>query len=150
MRRWPQFLLVVLISLACVLGSVAREKVEPVSVLMPASFADATAPLVRSFNRSHPGINLTVTRGPLSTESVSDLAISSLLLADSPYDLLLMDVTWTQSTQPRVGLNRSRVGWVAMPSLTWLRERSLATLSPATSGAIRLWPTWGCSTGAPI
>ena len=67
----------------------------PVSVLMPASFADASAPLVREFNASHPGIRLEVTRGPLDTESVSDLAISSLLLGSSPFDLLLMDVTWT-------------------------------------------------------
>jgi len=48
----------------------------PVSVLMPASFADASAPLVREFNASHPHIRLEVTRGPLDTESVSDLAIT--------------------------------------------------------------------------
>ena len=33
--------------------------------------ADASAPLVREFNASHPGIRLEVTRGPLDTESVS-------------------------------------------------------------------------------
>ena len=121
MRRWPQLLLVLLISLACALGSVARAKVEPVSVLMPASFADATAPLVRAFNRSHPGINLTVTRGPLSTESVSDLAISSLLLGDSPYDLLLMDVTWT----PKY----AAAGWLE-PLEGWLGSDALAEMAP--------------------
>ncbi|MEB3264305.1 MAG: ABC transporter substrate-binding protein [Synechococcus sp.] len=66
-----------------------------VNVLMPAPFADATATTVRAFNRSHPELQLVVTRGPFETEAVSDLAISSLLLGDSPYDLLLMDVTWT-------------------------------------------------------
>jgi multiple sugar transport system substrate-binding protein len=66
-----------------------------VSVLMPASFADATAPLVAAFNRDHRDVQIAVTRGPLDTEALSDLAISSLLLGDTPYDLLLMDVTWT-------------------------------------------------------
>jgi multiple sugar transport system substrate-binding protein len=66
-----------------------------VSVLMPAPFADATAPLVSRFNREHRDLQIAVTRGPLDTEALSDLAISSLLLGDTPYDLLLMDVTWT-------------------------------------------------------
>lgn len=66
-----------------------------VSVLMPAPFADATAPLVAGFNRTHRDLQIAVTRGPLDTEALSDLAISSLLLGDTPYDLLLMDVTWT-------------------------------------------------------
>ena len=66
-----------------------------VSVLMPAPFADATAPLVSRFNREHRDLHIAVTRGPLDTEALSDLAISSLLLGDTPYDLLLMDVTWT-------------------------------------------------------
>ena len=69
--------------------------VERVSVLMPAPFADATADLVGEFNRSHPQLQIAVSRGPLDTEALSDLAISSLLLGDAPYDLLLMDVTWT-------------------------------------------------------
>ena len=68
---------------------------ERVSVLMPAPFADATADLVGEFNRSHPQLQIAVSRGPLDTEALSDLAISSLLLGDAPYDLLLMDVTWT-------------------------------------------------------
>ena len=66
-----------------------------VSVLMPAPFADATAPLVAGFNREHREVQIAVTRGPLDTEALSDLTISSLLLGDTPYDLLLMDVTWT-------------------------------------------------------
>jgi multiple sugar transport system substrate-binding protein len=51
--------------------------------------------LVEAFNREHrETIHLEVIRGPLETESISDLAISSLLLGDSPFDALLMDVTW--------------------------------------------------------
>ena len=93
----------------------------PVSVLMPASFADASAPLVREFNASHPGIRLEVTRGPLDTESVSDLAISSLLLGSSPYDLLLMDVTWTPKYVA--------VGWLE-PLEGWLGDDAMASIAP--------------------
>ncbi len=73
----------------------ARPRPVEVSVLMPAPFADATAPLVAAFNRTHREVQIAVTRGPLDTEALSDLAISSLLLGDTPYDLLVMDVTWT-------------------------------------------------------
>lgn len=73
----------------------ATPKPPRISVLMPAPFADATAPLVADFNRQHRDLQIAITRGPLDTEALSDLAISSLLLGDSPYDLLLMDVTWT-------------------------------------------------------
>ena len=66
-----------------------------VRVLMPAPFADATAAPVRQFNASHPGLRLEVVRGPLDSEVLSDLAVSSLLLGDTPYDLLLVDQTWT-------------------------------------------------------
>ncbi|MFY8149455.1 MAG: ABC transporter substrate-binding protein [Prochlorococcaceae cyanobacterium] len=94
--RWLRALLLVAVLVAGGLlrPSWARPPVA-VNVLMPAPFADATAATVESFNRSHPGLRIQVTRGPFETESVSDLAISSLLLGDSPYDLLLMDVTWT-------------------------------------------------------
>jgi multiple sugar transport system substrate-binding protein len=93
----------------------------PVSVLMPASFADASAGLVREFNATHPHIRLEVTRGPLDTESVSDLAISSLLLGSSPYDLLLMDVTWTPKYVA--------AGWLE-PLEEWIGEDALAPLAP--------------------
>ncbi len=35
------------------------------------------------------------TRCPLDTEALADLASSSLLLGDTPFDVLLMDVSWT-------------------------------------------------------
>ncbi|MFM7313265.1 MAG: ABC transporter substrate-binding protein [Cyanobium sp.] len=66
-----------------------------VRVLMPSPFVDATAPLVAAFNRDHPDLRIEVARGPLDTEAMSDLAIGSLLLGSTPYDLLLMDVSWT-------------------------------------------------------
>jgi multiple sugar transport system substrate-binding protein len=66
-----------------------------VTVLMPAPFADATAEPVRQFNRDHPELAIEVVRGPLESEALSDLAVSSLLLGDTPYDLLLVDLTWT-------------------------------------------------------
>ncbi len=91
----------------------------PVRVLMPAPFAEATAPLVADFNRRQRAIRIQVTRGPFETEMVSDLAISSLLLGDSPYDLLLMDVTWTAKY--------ARAGWL-LPLDSWLGRDALEPL----------------------
>lgn len=115
-------------TLGCLLGSLllsvalwAKPAPEPVSILMPAPFADATAELVETFNREHPGIALSVTRGPLETEAVSDLAISSLLLGNSPYDVLLMDVTWT----PKY----AKAGWLE-PLEAWLGADALEDLAP--------------------
>ena len=76
-------------------GIVRAGSVETVSFLMPAPFAESTKDLVRQFNNEYRGkIHLHIIRGPLETESVSDLAISSLLLGKAPFDGLLMDVTW--------------------------------------------------------
>ncbi len=94
-----------------------------VRVLMPAPFADATADLVATFNRSHRDVRIAVTRGPFETDAVSDLAISSLLLGDSPYDLLLMDVTWTAKY--------AAAGWL-QPLDPWLGPDAL---EPLVSGA---------------
>ena len=117
-----------LVTLGCLLGSLllsvalwAKPAPEPVSILMPAPFADATAELVETFNREHPGIALSVTRGPLETEAVSDLAMSSLLLGNSPYDVLLMDVTWT----PKY----AKAGWLE-PLEAWLGADALEDLAP--------------------
>ncbi len=64
-------------------------------MLMPAPFEDSTRELIKQFNTiNKDSIKVVVTRGPRETESVSDLAISSLLLEKSPYDALLIDVTW--------------------------------------------------------
>ncbi|MFM7314062.1 MAG: extracellular solute-binding protein [Cyanobium sp.] len=92
-----------------------------VSVLMPAPFADATAPLVAAFNHEHRDLQIAVTRGPLDTEALSDLAISSLLLGDTPYDLLLMDVTWT----PKY----AAAGWLE-PLEPLLGDDALAGMAP--------------------
>ena len=118
-RRW--LLLALMTSLLLGLWSLAANAVERVNVLMPAPFADATSELVATFNREHPGIELSVTRGPLETEAMSDLAISSLLLGSSPYDLLLMDVTWT----PKY----AAAGWLE-PLEGWLGDNALADLAP--------------------
>jgi len=120
-RRWPLLLLVLMTSVLLGLWSLAANAVERVNVLMPAPFADATAELVAAFNRDHPGIELSVSRGPLETEAMSDLAISSLLLGSSPYDLLLMDVTWT----PKY----AAAGWLE-PLEPWLGDDALADLAP--------------------
>ena len=119
-RRWPLLLLVLLTSVVLGLWSLAANAVQRVNVLMPAPFAEATAELVEAFNRDHPGIELSVSRGPLETETMSDLAISSLLLGSSPYDLLLMDVTWT----PKY----AAAGWLE-PLEPWLGDEALADLA---------------------
>ncbi len=86
------------LSLALLPGSLralAQPQPTTVRVLMPSPFVDATAPLVAAFNREHADLRIEVARGPLDTEAMSDLAIGSLLLGATPYDLLLMDVSWT-------------------------------------------------------
>ena len=95
LRRWlASVVLALVMALGCLAGS-ASFRAEEVSILMPSSFTDASADLVKIFNREHRGrIHLRLIRGPLNTESISDLAISSLLLGDAPFDALLMDVTW--------------------------------------------------------
>ena len=93
-RRFLAGIFAVFICSAC-FGLVQARTIESVSLLMAAPFADATKDLVQQFNKEHRGkINLKVIRGPLETEAMSDLAISSLLLGKAPFDVLLMDVTW--------------------------------------------------------
>ena len=93
-RRILASLFVVLICSAG-FGLAQAKTVETVSFLMAAPFADATQDLVQQFNQEHRGdIKLQVIKGPLETEAMSDLAISSLLLGKAPFDGLLMDVTW--------------------------------------------------------
>lgn len=121
MKRWALLLVALVGSLSVGLWGLAAERIEPVTVLMPAPFAVATRDLVAAFNRSHPHIALSVTRGPMETEAVSDLAISSLLLGNSPYDLLLMDVSWT----PKY----AAAGWLE-PLDPWLGPNALADLAP--------------------
>ena len=91
-------LLATMIAIFCcsaIFSFVHARTIESVSFLMAAPFADATQDLVKQFNREHRGeINLKVIRGPLETEAMSDLAISSLLLGQAPFDVLLMDITW--------------------------------------------------------
>ncbi len=94
-RRLLIMVLTVLMVLGFGVGWSRGQAVENVRILMPAPFVDATASLVDRFNADHQDrIHLSITRGPLETESISDLAISSLLLGDPPFDSLLMDVTW--------------------------------------------------------
>jgi multiple sugar transport system substrate-binding protein len=100
-----------------------------VRVLMPAPFADATAELVSRFNAEHRDLTIAVTRGPFETESVSDLAISSLLLGDSPYDLLLMDVTWTAKY--------AAAGWL-LPLDDWLGPDAMVPLAPGAREGNRI------------
>ncbi|WP_392349762.1 ABC transporter substrate-binding protein [Parasynechococcus sp.] len=94
LRWWWSLLSLPLLTVATLAWSAAHA-VEQVTLLMPAPFAESTAPLVRQFNEQHRGrIELNVSSGPRDTEAMSDLAISSLILGAPPYDALLIDVTW--------------------------------------------------------
>ena len=130
--------LILLLFISC---GVAWSKSGPeqlVNILMPASFADASSPLVDRFNSSHKGsIRLQITKGPLQTDAISDLAISSLLLGNSPYDALLMDVTWL----PKY----AEAGWLE-PLDTWFDASEQDLLQPGArlgnsyDGQLYRWP----------
>ncbi|EAR18731.1 ABC transporter substrate-binding protein [Synechococcus sp. W2B2] len=94
-----------LVALISTTPALVASQVETISILMPAPFADSTVKLVENFNTLYKNqIHLNVIRGPRQTESMSDLAISSLLLGDTPFDGLLMDITWL----PKY----ARAGWL--------------------------------------
>ena len=133
-------LLLGLIGLALV-GSIGWSSVhrpEQVTILMPAPFADATAEQVKRFNADHRGrIHLNVTRGPRDTESISDLAISSLLLGAPPFDALLVDVTWLPKYVA--------ADWL-QPLDPWFDNNDIASLVPgarlgnSVEGELYRWP----------
>ena len=97
--------LICLVALISTTPALVASQIETISILMPAPFADSTVKLVDNFNTLYKNqIHLNVIRGPRQTESMSDLAISSLLLGDTPFDGLLMDITWL----PKY----ARAGWL--------------------------------------
>ena len=113
---------------------------EPVylNVLMPAPFAESTSNLVNQFNIKEEGrIHINVTKGPKETEAVSDLAISSLLLGNSPFDILLMDVTWL----PKY----AEAGWLE-PLDHWINSNDWSAIADGArvgneyNGQIYRWP----------
>ena len=115
-----------------------QQQVQSVTILMPAPYADATAALVDRFNDDHRGrIHLSISRGPLETESISDLAISSLLLGSPPFDALLVDVTWLPKYVA--------AGWLEPwdPGFDQADEDDLvegARLGNRVDGALYRWP----------
>ncbi len=119
-------------------ASTSNNNSDEVTILMPAPFADSTEVLVNKFNKDHESkITIKVTRGPLETESVSDLAISSLLLGDSPFDIILIDVTWL----PKF----AAAGWLEplnnrVESSQWKALAKGARLGNSYQGKIYRWP----------
>lgn len=114
------------------------KSIERVSILMPAPFADASQSLIQEFNQQNRGaIHLEAIRGPLETEAISDLAISSLLLGDAPFDALLMDVTWL----PKY----AAAGWL-QPLDPWFTAADVEGLAPGAregndfNGTLYRWP----------
>ncbi|MFL0777965.1 MAG: ABC transporter substrate-binding protein [Prochlorococcus sp.] len=125
MKRWLGWITAFLITLI----SITQFKIfalnhQPVgiNILMPAPFAKSTAELVNQFNQENRGsIKLKVTTGPMETEAVSDLAISSLLLGKSPFDVLLIDVTWL----PKY----AAADWL-QPMDEWIDQQDIQSLAP--------------------
>ena len=111
----------VLVLLPARLRALPQGQPVTVRVLMPSPFVDATAPLVAGFNREHRDLQISVDRGPLDTEAMSDLAIGSLLLGSTPYDLLLMDVSWTA--------RYAAAGWL-VPLETWFGDDAQEAMVP--------------------
>lgn len=139
-RRSFRLMTVIFISIAGFLFgySVVAKQPDNVSILMPAPFADSSSELVKAFNRQHQGrIHLDVIRGPLETEAISDLAISSLLLGDTPFDGLLMDVTWV----PKY----AKAGWLESLD-SYFTDTELNALASGASegnhyqGSLLRWP----------
>ncbi len=120
-RRWVAALCVPLMAVMVYAGWAGTFTAKQVNVLMAAPFADSTKTLVQQFNREHRGrIHLHVTRGPLETEAISDLAISSLLLGKAPFDVLLMDITWV----PKY----AAAGWL-IPLDPWFNQEKIDSLA---------------------
>ncbi len=96
LRKYLYGLIAVLIMSSWLIVSLAADQnTVKVNILMPAPFDDSTREIIRQFNKENQRkIEVNITRGPRETEAVSDLAISSLILGKSPYDAILMDVTW--------------------------------------------------------
>ena len=118
---WLLATLIALFIFSSCFGIVKARTIESVSFLMAAPFADATQDLVKQFNKEHRGeINLKVIRGPLETEAMSDLAISSLLLGKAPFDVLLMDITWL----PKY----AAAGWM-VPLEDYFNEKDVGSLA---------------------
>ncbi len=94
--NFKYLLLTLILVIFNILGIKAQsKKAVEINFLMPAPFAESTKDLVKEFNQDKNNkINIKVTKGPLETESVSDLAISSLLLGDNSFDVILIDITW--------------------------------------------------------
>jgi multiple sugar transport system substrate-binding protein len=116
-------LVVLFVLLATGVTAVASASLAPINVrlLTPSPFVAALADSVDAFERSHPRIRIQLVGGPLDTEQISDLAISSLLLGDTPYDLLMVDVSWL----PRY----AAAGWLE-PLEPWFGPDQVAAIEP--------------------
>jgi multiple sugar transport system substrate-binding protein len=116
-------LALVLALLATGVTAVASVAMAPISVrlLTPSPFVAALADSAKAFEGTHPRIRIQLVGGPLDTEQISDLASSSLLLGETPYDLLMVDVSWV----PRY----AAAGWLE-PLEPWFGPDPLAAMEP--------------------
>ena len=66
-----------------------------ITTLIRADEAQQLQPLVTNFNQQHDDIKFQIIEAPSDSNQVEDLYTSSLLLGNSPYDLVYMDIVWT-------------------------------------------------------
>jgi multiple sugar transport system substrate-binding protein len=66
-----------------------------ISFLMLAPETPLFEPLIAEFEAQNPDIRIQMVEGPNATNLVEDLNTSALLLGQSPYDLINLDVVWT-------------------------------------------------------
>ncbi len=135
-----KFIIIVFIIIISILSAWSANKNHPteVSILMPAPFSDSTEGLIEKFNQKELGkIHISVTKGPRETESVSDLAISSLLLGNSPFDIILIDVTWLPK-YAEAGWLANMEPWIDLNK--WNSLSSGAKLGNEYNNNIYRWP----------
>ncbi|MBD2069212.1 ABC transporter substrate-binding protein [Leptolyngbya sp. FACHB-671] len=65
-----------------------------ISFLVSALEAEQFQPLVEQFESENPDIRIQIAPAPNASDAVEGLYTSSFLLGDSPYDLVLADITW--------------------------------------------------------
>ena len=74
----------------------ANQPADPVelNLLMHVPEAQQWSGIVESFEAENPNIKLNVIEGPSATNLVEDLHTSAVILGDSPYDLIYLDIAW--------------------------------------------------------
>ncbi len=101
-RRFPRLFsglpLVISFLLSVFLVALPAFSQRPVTLKLLMSAPDVppwTKNLVQQFEAQNPGIRLQIIEGPNNVSLLEDMYTTAMLLGDSPYDLVNMDIVWT-------------------------------------------------------